>query len=45
VADEALEVIRKYKTKEWKKALGEFLKLKGRLIDLYDKTSQEEKST
>jgi adenine-specific DNA-methyltransferase len=37
VADEALEVIRKYKTKERKKALEEFLKLKGRLIDLYDK--------
>ena len=37
VADEALEVIRKYKTKKWKKALEEFLKLKGRLIDLYDK--------
>lgn len=37
VADEALEVIRKYKTKRWKKALEEFLKLKGRLIDLYDK--------
>jgi adenine-specific DNA-methyltransferase len=37
VTDEALEVIRKYKRREWKKALGEFLKLKGRLIDLYDK--------
>ncbi len=37
VADEALELIRKYKTKKWKKALEEFLKLKGRLIDLYDK--------
>jgi adenine-specific DNA-methyltransferase len=37
VADEAIEVIRKYKTKEWKKALMEFLKLKGRLVDLYDK--------
>ena len=37
VADEALEVVRKYKTKEWKKGLEEFLKLKGRLIDLYDK--------
>ena len=37
VADEALEVIRKYKKKEWKKVLEEFLKLKGRLIDLYDK--------
>jgi len=37
VADEALEVIRKYKTKGWKRALEEFLKLKGRLIDLYDK--------
>jgi hypothetical protein len=37
VTDEALEVIRKYKRREWKKALEEFLKLKGRLIDLYDK--------
>jgi len=37
VADEALEVIRKYRTKEWKRRLEEFLKLKGRLIDLYDK--------
>jgi hypothetical protein len=37
VTDEALEVIRKYKTKKWKKVLEEFLKLKGRLIDLYDK--------
>ena len=37
VADEALELIRKYKTKEWKTALEGFLKLKGRLIDLYDK--------
>jgi adenine-specific DNA-methyltransferase len=37
VADEALEVIRKYKTREWEKALEEFLGLKGRLIDLYDK--------
>ncbi len=37
VADEALEVIRKYKTKEWNKGLEEFLKLKGRLVDLYDK--------
>ncbi len=37
VADEGLEVIRKYRTKEWKKALEEFLKLKGRLVDLYDK--------
>ena len=37
VADEALEVIRKYKTKQWEKALGKFLKLKGRLVDLYDK--------
>src|SRR4030043_2130726 len=37
MADEALEVIRKYKTKKWKKALGEFLDLKGTLIDLYDK--------
>jgi hypothetical protein len=37
VADEALEVLRKYKTKEWRRALEEFLKLKGRLIDLYDK--------
>jgi hypothetical protein len=37
VADEALEVIRKYKTREWEKALEEFLGLKGRLINLYDK--------
>jgi len=37
VADEALEVIRKYKTKKWKKALEEFLGLKGKLVDLYDK--------
>jgi len=37
VADEALEVIRKYRTREWKRRLEEFLKLKGRLIDLYDK--------
>jgi hypothetical protein len=37
VADEALEVIRKYKTKKWIKALEKFLKLKGRLIDRYDK--------
>ena len=37
VADEALEVIRKYKTKEWEKALGKLLRLEGRLIDLYDK--------
>jgi len=37
VADEALEVIRKYKTREWIRALEEFLELKGRLIDLYDK--------
>ncbi len=37
VTDEALEVIRKYKMKGWKRALEEFLKLKGRLIDLYDK--------
>jgi len=37
VTDEALEVIRKYRTKEWKRRLEEFLKLKGRLIDLYDK--------
>ena len=37
VADEALEVIRKYKTKKWKKALEEFVKLKGKLVDLYDR--------
>ena len=37
VADEALEIIRKYKTKKWKKALEEFLKLKGKLVDLYDR--------
>jgi len=37
VADEALGVIRKYKTKGWSKGLEVFLKLKGRLIDLYDK--------
>jgi hypothetical protein len=37
VADEALELIRKYKTKKWKTALREFLELKGKLIDLYDK--------
>ncbi len=37
VTDEALEAIRKYRTKEWKGALDHFLKLKGRLIDLYDK--------
>jgi adenine-specific DNA-methyltransferase len=37
VADEALEVIRKYNTKAWKKGLEEFLKVKGKLADLYDK--------
>ncbi len=37
VTDEALEVLRKYKTKRWRKALEEFLRLKGRLVDLYDK--------
>lgn len=37
VTDEALEAIRKYRTKEWKGALEAFLKSKGRLIDLYDK--------
>jgi len=37
VTDEALEVLQKYKTKQWKKTLKEFLKLKGRLIDQYDK--------
>ncbi len=37
VANEALEVLRKYKTKRWKKALEKFVKLKGRLSDLYDK--------
>jgi hypothetical protein len=37
VADEALEVIKKYRTKEWKKALQGFLKAKGTLTDLYDR--------
>jgi adenine-specific DNA-methyltransferase len=37
VAVEALEVIRKYRTKGWTRKLEEFLKLKGTLIDLYDR--------
>ncbi len=41
VADAAIEVIRKYKAKNWKKALEEFLKLKGSLVDLYDKRKKE----
>ncbi len=41
VAEVALEVMRKYKTKNWKKALEEFLKLKGSLVDLYDKRKKE----
>ena len=37
VTDEALKVLQKYKTNRWKKRLGEFLRLKGRLIDRYDR--------
>jgi adenine-specific DNA-methyltransferase len=37
VADEGLEVIKKYRTKEWKRAQREFLKVKGKLSDLYDR--------
>lgn len=36
-SDEALETIRKFGGREWKGKLEEFLKSKGRLIDLYDK--------
>jgi adenine-specific DNA-methyltransferase len=37
VADEALSVIRKYRTQRWSRGVKQFVKLKGRLVDLYDK--------
>jgi adenine-specific DNA-methyltransferase len=37
VANEALSVIRKYSTQRWSRAVKQFVKSKGRLVDLYDK--------
>lgn len=37
ITDEALEVIKKYGTPKWKKALHEFIKDKGKLIEKYEK--------
>jgi len=37
IADEALSTIKKYKTYDWKPALREFAKKKGRLIEVYEK--------
>jgi len=42
ITNEALNAIRKYKTKEWKKELEKFLKMKGSLIDLYDKRKKDQ---
>lgn len=41
ISDEALKVIKKFKTTEWKKELEQFLKLKGKLVDLYDRRKKE----
>ncbi len=37
VADEALSVIRKYRTQRWSRAVKQFVKSQGRLVDRYDK--------
>ncbi|ODS34892.1 restriction endonuclease [Candidatus Altiarchaeales archaeon WOR_SM1_SCG] len=41
ISDDALEVIKKYKTLFWKSALEEFVKKKGKLIEKYNKRSKE----
>ena len=37
VSNEALSVIKKYRTQRWNRAIQQFVKSKGRLVDLYDK--------
>lgn len=41
VSDEALEAIKKFGTPQWENALQAFVKIKGKLIDLYDKRRKD----